>query len=229
MSSRVTRPAKPVPGTRARSTACSRASRRTAGVIRPSYLAPAATGMATAGASGGGAMGVGGGAGTVAGAGRGATGAGDAALVAEGAALVAAAGASTGAAAATASPVSMIAISASLGTVCPSATMIFVSVPANGDGTSAFTLSVTTSTMGSPSSTCSPTCLSHLPMVPSATLSPSWGMVTVGIWRRSFPISPTRSLARSPDDTRAPRSSRHPPSLPAPSTSSAIASRPGTA
>ena len=54
-------------------------------------------------------------------------------------------------------------------------------MPSNGDGTSAFTLSVITSTIGSNLSTWSPTCLSHLPMVPSATLSPSWGIVTVGM------------------------------------------------
>ncbi len=51
-------------------------------------------------------------------------------------------------------------------------------MPSNGDGTSAFTLSVTTSTSGSYLSTWSPGCLSHFPIVPSATLSPSWGIVT---------------------------------------------------
>jgi hypothetical protein len=74
----------------------------------------------------------------------------------------------------------MTAISALLGTVSPSWTRISVSVPSKGDGTSAFTLSVMTSTIGSYLSTRSPTFLSHLPIVPSATLSPSWGIVTLG-------------------------------------------------
>ena len=53
-----------------------------------------------------------------------------------------------------------------------------VSVPAKGDGTSAFTLSVITSTIGSYFSTRSPGFLSQRPIVPSATLSPSCGIVT---------------------------------------------------
>ena len=52
-------------------------------------------------------------------------------------------------------------------------------MPSNGDGTSALTLSVMTSRSGSYLSTWSPGCLSHLPIVPSATLSPSWGIVTL--------------------------------------------------
>ena len=47
------------------------------------------------------------------------------------------------------SAVSMTAISALLGTVAPSSTRISVSVPSNGDGTSALTLSVMTSRSGS--------------------------------------------------------------------------------
>ena len=46
-------------------------------------------------------------------------------------------------------------------------------------GTSALTLSVTTSTSGSYLATWSPGCFSHFPIVPSATLSPSWGIVTL--------------------------------------------------
>ena len=53
--------------------------------------------------------------------------------------------------------------------------------PRNGDGTSAFTLSVMTSTIGSYLSTWSPGFFSHLPIVPSATLSPSWGICTLGM------------------------------------------------
>ena len=52
-------------------------------------------------------------------------------------------------------------------------------MPSNGDGTSALTLSVMTSRSGSYLATWSPGCLSHLPIVPSATLSPSWGIVTL--------------------------------------------------
>ncbi len=89
----------------------------------------------------------------------------------------------TGAASAAPSAVSISAISALLGTVAPSSARIFVSVPANGDGTSAFTLSVMTSTIGSYFSTRSPGFLSHRPIVPSATLSPSCGIVTFATGR----------------------------------------------
>ena len=74
----------------------------------------------------------------------------------------------------------MTAISAPFGTVAPSWTRISASVPSNGEGTSALTLSVMTSTMGSYFVTWSPTCLSQRPIVPSATLSPSCGIVTLG-------------------------------------------------
>src|SRR4029077_19144270 len=77
------------------------------------------------------------------------------------------------------SAVSITAISALFGTVAPSSTRISLRTPANGDGTSALTLSVMTSTSGSYFSTVSPGCFSHLPIVPSATLSPSWGIVTL--------------------------------------------------
>ena len=63
-------------------------------------------------------------------------------------------------------------------TVSPSGTTISVSTPATGDGTSESTLSVDTSNSGSSSATWSPTCLSHRVMVPSVTVSPSWGIVT---------------------------------------------------
>src|SRR5581483_8715015 len=47
-----------------------------------------------------------------------------------------------------------------------------------GDGTSESTLSVETSKSTSSSATASPTCLNHFVMVPSVTVSPSWGIVT---------------------------------------------------
>src|SRR4051812_21449885 len=83
-----------------------------------------------------------------------------------------------GASAPPSSAVSMTAISALLGTVAPSSTRISLSTPAYGEGTSAFTLSVMTSRSGSYFATVSPGCLSHRPTVPSATDSPSWGIVT---------------------------------------------------
>ena len=72
-------------------------------------------------------------------------------------------------------PSSTSAIGAPMGTVSPSWAMMRSNSPATGDGTSMVTLSVTTSTSGSYRSTWSPGCLSHLPMVPSTTLSPTWG------------------------------------------------------
>src|SRR5207253_9787421 len=72
---------------------------------------------------------------------------------------------------------SIAAIGVPTTTVPPSATRISRSTPANGDGISAFTLSVMTSTHGSYFATGSPGRLSHLPIVPSWTLSPSWGIL----------------------------------------------------
>src|SRR5579884_3604303 len=62
-------------------------------------------------------------------------------------------------------------------TVSPSGTRISVTTPAAGEGTSESTLSVDTSKRTSSSSTGSPTFFIHLVMVPSVTVSPSWGMV----------------------------------------------------
>src|SRR5207245_7295017 len=62
-------------------------------------------------------------------------------------------------------------------TVCPSLPASLPSLPSNGEGISAFTLSVTTSTNGSSRLTKSPSCLSHLSTVPSVTDSPSWGIL----------------------------------------------------
>ena len=72
-------------------------------------------------------------------------------------------------------PSSTSAMGAPMGMVSPSWAMIRTSSPDTGEGTSMVTLSVTTSTSGSYRSTRSPGCLSHLPMVPSTTLSPTWG------------------------------------------------------
>src|SRR6266511_567143 len=64
-------------------------------------------------------------------------------------------------------------------TVSPSGTRIFVRVPATGEGTSVSTLSVEISNSGSSRPIASPSAFSHLRIVPSMTVSPSCGMVTV--------------------------------------------------
>src|SRR3712207_8072640 len=66
----------------------------------------------------------------------------------------------------------MTASSAPTSTVSSSATRILLSTPAAGEGISVSTLSVETSSSGSSTSTCSPSCLSHRVTVPSVTLSP---------------------------------------------------------
>ena len=63
-------------------------------------------------------------------------------------------------------------------TVVPASALISVRTPAAGDGISASTLSVEISKSGSSRSTLSPTCLSHLVMVPSKMDSPICGMMT---------------------------------------------------
>ena len=65
-----------------------------------------------------------------------------------------------------------------MGTVCPSPTLISDRIPALGDGISVSTLSVEISNSGSSRSTRCPTALYHLVTVPSAMLSPIWGMMT---------------------------------------------------
>ncbi len=65
------------------------------------------------------------------------------------------------------------------GTVSFSFTTISVSTPEAGAGISASTLSVEISKRGSSRSTRVPTFFSHLVTVPSATLSPIWGMMTL--------------------------------------------------
>src|ERR1700730_3261601 len=85
-----------------------------------------------------------------------------------------------------------------MATVAPSWTEILTSLPSNGDGISALTLSVTTSTSGSSRWTWSPSCFSHLSTVPSVTDSPSCGIL-IG----ATPIhDPPRSKARDGGDAQ---------------------------
>src|ERR687898_898734 len=70
------------------------------------------------------------------------------------------------------------AISVPTSTVEPSETRNFSILPATGEGSSAFTLSVSTSARGSSISTSSPSAFSQRVIVPSVTLSPSCGIVT---------------------------------------------------
>src|SRR5207244_11486199 len=62
------------------------------------------------------------------------------------------------------------------GTVAPSSTRIFRTVPATGEGTSVSTLSVEISNNGSSRSTESPSRFSHFKIVPSTIVSPSCGI-----------------------------------------------------
>src|SRR5262249_44663745 len=104
------------------------------------------------------------------------------------------------------SAVSITAISALFGTVAPSSTRISLRIPPNGEGTSALTLSVIPSRSGSYFSTVSPGCFSHLPIVPSATLSPSWGIVTLATGCR--PPGPAAARAATRCASRQCRASR---------------------
>ena len=65
--------------------------------------------------------------------------------------------------------------SAPTSTIEPSFEFIFVRIPETGDGTSKFTLSVSNSTIGSSTSTASPSFFSHLETVASVILSPYVG------------------------------------------------------
>ncbi len=93
-----------------------------------------------------------------------------------------AAAAAAGAAAVVAAPSPSSEISASgvpTFTVWPSSTRMLVTTPPTSAGTSALTLSVTTSNSGSYWATESPTLTSQRSMVPSVTLSPSCGILIV--------------------------------------------------
>src|SRR5947209_19802247 len=85
------------------------------------------------------------------------------------------------------SPVSTTAISAPACTVSPSLARISRRVPVTGAGTSALTLSVSTSSIGSNSTTLSPGLTSHLEIVPSCTDSPSWGITTRVVFAINLP------------------------------------------
>src|SRR5204863_5286522 len=77
---------------------------------------------------------------------------------------------------------SISAMSVPTSTVSSACTRIFTRRPARGEGSSAVILSVMTSARASSFSTVSPSCLSQAPIVPSATVSPSRGILTgVGI------------------------------------------------
>ena len=64
------------------------------------------------------------------------------------------------------------------GTVSPALTRMSSIFPSYGLGISESTLSVDTSNSGSSNATSSPTALNHVPIVPSVTDSPSFGIVT---------------------------------------------------
>ena len=152
---------------------------------------PPLAGAAAAGAGGAGA----GGAGAASGAGAGASAAGalggaaglggagalgaDGCPDSNGSALSTAAGAA-GAAPPVDSPASPItARLVPTATVSPSATSISSITPATGEGISVSTLSVEISTRTSSTPIVSPTCLAHDKIVPSVTVSPSWGIATL--------------------------------------------------
>ena len=83
-----------------------------------------------------------------------------------------------------------------MATTVPSGATISLIVPETGEGSSTLTLSVLTSTMGSYFSTRSPGCLSQRSMVPSVTVSPTWGMVK-SIAIRRLRLSVNRYACRS--------------------------------
>src|SRR5664279_2843676 len=179
-SPRVIRPPRPVPVTADGSMPCSLSSLRTTGDSTspaPVADAPSAVGAVTGG-RGAGADGCAAGCADAC-----AAGATESSL---GSAGIGADPASAGAVPDPASPPAtdpsppMTARVTPTSTVSPSSTRMEVSTPAAGDGTSESTLSVDTSNRGSSLATVSPTALSHLVMVPSVTVSPSWGIVTSG-------------------------------------------------
>src|SRR2546429_247818 len=100
---------------------------------------------------------------------------------ADGAEAGAAAGAA-GAAAGTAPGAPTRASGVPTSTVSPSPTRISRTVPSYGLGISVSTLSVETSTSGSSNATVSPAALSQRPIVPSVTVSPSFGIAKTCAW-----------------------------------------------
>ena len=89
------------------------------------------------------------------------------------------------------SPVSTTAISAPAWTVSPSLARISRRMPETGAGTSALTLSVSTSSIGSNSTTLSPGFTSQREIVPSWTDSPSCGITTRVVFAISKPRGPS--------------------------------------
>ena len=157
----------PVPWTLERSTPSSEACICTAGEKRCSPLSSVA-GEGGAGCGAGACVGT-------------AFGAGSAFAAGEGAGVAtAAAGAGASGVAVTlpSAPTSTTAISAPACTVWPSLARISFKTPLTGEGTSALTLSVSTSSIGSNSTTLSPGFTSQREIVPSWTDSPSCGMTT---------------------------------------------------
>src|SRR6266849_7390311 len=179
-SSRVTRPPSPEPRRVAGSMPCSPASLRTAGESRACSVPPSAFCLWGAGC----------GARPPDGSGGTSTCAAPASRSLAGAEAPLEAGAVAGAA----TPVSIWAMTAPTWTVSPAVTAILSSLPSNGEGISALTLSVTTSPSGSSRLTKSPSALSHLSTVPSVTDSPSWGIL---IWARPMRIYSSRCGANS--------------------------------
>src|SRR4051812_25041163 len=172
MSFLVTRPPRPVPEPWPTSTPCSEAIRATTGetnVFSPPPLPSAATGAGAGGGGGGGAV----------------SGAGaspselDGASASAAASCVAGSGGVSSAAGVVSAPSGPITASfVPTSTVSPSWTRICCTIPEPGLGTSVSTLSVEISSSDSSASTGSPSCLSHLVIVPSETETPIWGMTT---------------------------------------------------
>src|SRR5215218_8425419 len=149
----VTRPRRPLPSICDRSSSCSSAIRRTTGVTGGARPSPPPS----------------------AGAGR--------SLISASpeAASPASASSESPPAARPSPPVSIVASTVPTSTVSPTGTSTSLSRPLTGAGTSVSTLSVEISTIGSSASTSSPGSFFQATMVPSATETPIWGMVTSAI------------------------------------------------
>ena len=85
-------------------------------------------------------------------------------------------------------PASTMATTSPMVAVSPSAFLMPRNTPASGEVTSTFTLSVSRASTTSSLATCSPSCLSHLPIVTSLTDSPTEGtlislaIVSLRLW-----------------------------------------------
>ena len=173
MSFLVTRPPRPVPDTWPTSTPCSDAIRATTGetnVFSPPPLPSAATGAGSGSGSGSG--------GADSRAGVSPSELDGSAASAAASCVAGSGGASSAAGAATAPSGAITASFVPTSTVSPSWTRICCTTPEPGLGTSVSTLSVEISSSDSSASIGSPSCLSHLVIVPSETETPIWGMTT---------------------------------------------------